>query len=611
MNAIADLTNAPHDVFRVAAYWLTDSAANYVLSSLIILFFVYWAWRFLRETSQASRDLKKAVSTLNRYPDGKSLKQDFPSFTTTIAGNPTMKHAWREFSETLIVGDEEAPIIRNVHDSHFFFSDQSIISSSLDLSHWRAVPNYLTGFGILGTFIGLVAGIYMANSGLTATDPEIVNQSLGRLLAGASLAFLTSVCGLSSSIVFTGLLHRRLHGMRQELAKWNSLLDERLELVTLEALTEVSNQLARRHVQELQNQSDELRRQTGQLQAFNTDMAIAIAEALDTRIGNRLGATLERLIVTVEGLSQQQKGIGQDAIERMVGDFSEKLSGGAGVAIEGLKTTVEDLKVLLGETIDGFRSSQEEIRCTNQELAKELRQAALDTSSQMQNNYSSAADSLRGSIAAAADKMSNDMMEASERAKQSVIEGSNALEEQLGKVSSEFTESAHSLTKAAARFQQASETLDSTVTRVATYQEAQVEATEIMSAAAKKFGDILSSAAEMVSMQADNADDIKDSAESVAKSVEVVQQCLSSLVVATDTMESSWSDYESRFGDVDNALGAVVEGLNQGAERYTNQIRDFHKELDKHTGDAISRLSAAVVELGELLEDLDERFARE
>jgi hypothetical protein len=32
----------------------------------------------------------------------------------------------------------------------------------------HAMPNYLTGFGILGTFVGLAAGISLANQGLAS-----------------------------------------------------------------------------------------------------------------------------------------------------------------------------------------------------------------------------------------------------------------------------------------------------------------------------------------------------------------------------------------------------------------------------------------------------------
>jgi hypothetical protein len=56
---------------------------------------------------------------------------------------------------------------------------------------------------ILGTFIGLVAGIYLASTNLASDNIVLAKQAMQQLLHGASLAFITSIFGLSSSIVFS------------------------------------------------------------------------------------------------------------------------------------------------------------------------------------------------------------------------------------------------------------------------------------------------------------------------------------------------------------------------------------------------------------------------
>lgn len=63
----------------------------------------------------------------------------------------------------------------------------------------HAFVNYsatlLTSLGILGTFIGIVVG-------LLDFDPDKIDESIGFLLAGLKTAFITSLVGMSASIVF-------------------------------------------------------------------------------------------------------------------------------------------------------------------------------------------------------------------------------------------------------------------------------------------------------------------------------------------------------------------------------------------------------------------------
>ncbi len=63
------------------------------------------------------------------------------------------------------------------------------------------MPSHLTAVGILGTFLGLAAGIGMAAEGLTASAQQAVTQALKQLLAGESLAFVTSILGIFFSLV--------------------------------------------------------------------------------------------------------------------------------------------------------------------------------------------------------------------------------------------------------------------------------------------------------------------------------------------------------------------------------------------------------------------------
>ncbi|GAL03971.1 putative membrane protein [Photobacterium aphoticum] len=59
-------------------------------------------------------------------------------------------------------------------------------------------PNLLTSLGILGTFVGIV-------SGLMDFDPKNIDGSIESLLGGLKTAFLTSLMGMATSILYKGV----------------------------------------------------------------------------------------------------------------------------------------------------------------------------------------------------------------------------------------------------------------------------------------------------------------------------------------------------------------------------------------------------------------------
>ena len=61
------------------------------------------------------------------------------------------------------------------------------------------VPDIFTSIGILGTFLGLVWGL----RDFQPTDYSAMTSSVAALVEGIKVAFLTSIYGISFSIVYT------------------------------------------------------------------------------------------------------------------------------------------------------------------------------------------------------------------------------------------------------------------------------------------------------------------------------------------------------------------------------------------------------------------------
>jgi hypothetical protein len=71
------------------------------------------------------------------------------------------------------------------------------------LSMYREMPDFFVGTGLVLTFCGLVAGLYFASRGLLNSDLAVAKDSLTRLLQASTFKFMTSIAGVSGSLLLS------------------------------------------------------------------------------------------------------------------------------------------------------------------------------------------------------------------------------------------------------------------------------------------------------------------------------------------------------------------------------------------------------------------------
>lgn len=224
MNSLAGVTDYIDSLILPSAQFLTSNLSSWITSLAIVLVAIVSYVRFHRSIARVNRDLRSGKEALNRLSGPEQFVERFADVEKTMGEIEALCTSWYDYRQTLLSPEHpQRRIIRSPHEASTFFTENACINSQFNLALYRAVPSFLTGFGILGTFIGLVAGIYLANRGLTSDNPEIVNKALAQLLGGAALAFMTSIAGLATSIPFSWILHRKLHQAQVVLAEFNLL----------------------------------------------------------------------------------------------------------------------------------------------------------------------------------------------------------------------------------------------------------------------------------------------------------------------------------------------------------------------------------------------------
>lgn len=292
--------------------------------------------------------LRKLRASLRAITSLEKLSQDTEPTTAfiqrrdidqAVANDPRIKPLrakWQEFSAGLMADPNQNIYLRSADPELFFHGD----SAMADVSQNRvvnAIPGTLTAIGVIGTFLGLQIGLSQLNIG-GDLDFQGMRQGIGNLIQGASLAFLTSLWGVFTSLLI-GLwekiairwVDRRSHALCQQLTLAYPAFRPEKSLWQMEQHGSRSSE-ALAHLGETIGH---------QLQKAISDSNESFRKELEHTLKNIMAPAVEALV----NHSQDQS---QKALTDLMERFMESM-GGAG----------EQQKELMLEVTEGIKSAVE------------------------------------------------------------------------------------------------------------------------------------------------------------------------------------------------------------------------------------------------------------
>lgn len=144
---------------------------------------------------------KNRIRTIERLVSGSTPENLVHSRRTLLEKAGKLDHLgklWKEFDETLIVSSD-GKHLNNTIDAEHFFNSHTLAPHIADSRLVAAVPGFLTAIGVIGTFAGLQLGL---GSITFSGDVQDQSEDIQLVIASASVAFLTSVWGISLSVLF-------------------------------------------------------------------------------------------------------------------------------------------------------------------------------------------------------------------------------------------------------------------------------------------------------------------------------------------------------------------------------------------------------------------------
>ena len=533
-------------------------------------------WCLFKQKCDALRtQLQPVISHLSRIENADSMPAEFYELEDTIAQSPVMRNPWREFNETLLLVGEhhitDREVIVNTRRPQQFFSDQTIIRPNLDVRYFNSVPNKLTGLGILGTFLGLVAGIYLASSGIGSNNIDEAKEALSHLLDGASLAFLTSIAGLITSMVFSWREKKLSHTLKGLLNQWNDLLEQRLEFVSSERLnTEILK---------------ESRSQSQALNSFSTDLAVSLGQVLNEQVSQPLNETLGNIQQALEQLNQNQSKAADETIERLINEFSQSISGAAGKEMEAFAGTMQSLSGDLREQMKAMNDNHENMQKSTKDTIGDLSKAFTEGSNQMREEISSGVASMVNGVTQSVGEMTTMLKEATQ-------------------------ESASNMRKIATEFDSSISKLRDSTNDIAAITSNNKALAEEIRLVVGSLSEIHQKIAAVVEPIADIADDLNNCGDALNTGITTLsdsaknsQQAVAQLKEMQDEVRGYWENYQNRFAEVDESLGRTLESLNQGYATFAESTTTYLSGLDSNAAQIVEKLSGAVRELADVVED--------
>lgn len=553
-SAIAE--HAPRVVESLCKH-LNSPEAIVLISVGVLSLGVFALTRFwLYEMRPLRLELERATAKLTALDDAHAFVDAFDEFDEWAESSAFLSHPWREFVETLILPEPDCDpanrTIRNATQADQVFTTFSMIHDRVNIRLYTSISNLLLGLGVLGTFLGLSAGIYLAKGRLTDTTTAI--EALNNLLGGASLAFTTSLVGLLSSLAYSFFEKRILYRTEVRLSSFNQQIERLLDRITPEKLAAQTLEQAER--------------QTARLERFSSDLAVQLAEAIDEKMVLNVVPELRDIVHGLEDLAKVHDDRLVQAMEKLVNEFRRQVGGAFEDQLEGLAETLRKTSEMLERTLR--ESSQEVAKGTEQSIAQ---------------------------ITVAGTELSAALRESSTTAAERILYAG--------------TEAGKSIESGAQLFTKSQQALRETL-RVA---EDTLERGESVATALGESADRVATAASDTASLVKDVGPVASQLESAARSCRQVSEGLAGLSnqigAATEVLlqgvreaTESWETQADRFASTDEKLGSVFGQIEAGLIGYTTSIEEFWSKNDQHLGNALNHIAGAVEELREVAEDL-------
>lgn len=264
---------------------------------------------------------------------------------------------WREFDESLVhIATRDR--LCNTLDAQHFFNTHTIARRLTENRLLAAVPGFLTAIGVIGTFAGLQMGL--AALDVSSEDFNTLKQGIAGLIGGASIAFMTSVWGVITSVSFNFFEKFLERSIRADISEFQNRVDflypritaeqsltniEDFSKQSMEKLAELDEKIGHKMQEAMQQASESIR--SGMEQSLNSILGPAIEKLVENAHNGSEKALETMLDRFLDGMGQA----GNDQ-RNMMDDAAKGINAAAEGMVNGLSGFASKLDGQINEMMD-------------------------------------------------------------------------------------------------------------------------------------------------------------------------------------------------------------------------------------------------------------------
>ena len=634
--------------------------------AFLATFFLYKCY-FANPLNARRKEIETYLDILKKY-NPQNVNVYFESLSQKMENSDLIKGIWRKYQRTLIsIPGKDGLEKYSTVESESYFS-VTAFTEGMKGGLWSGLAGTFTGIGILGTFIGLTIGL----AGVDTSSTGALSSSISGLLGGMSTAFVTSIFGIVSAIVF-GVWHsQNMKRFGDAVSRFTDALDQvfirkSVEEILLEELAEsraqraameqlstdmaisicdhlpdVLDQLAEKMDSAMKGNLDTMLvglserqdKQTEQLMQISSNTSSLVSGGFD-QLGDvlkkgvgqgaeELGNSLMNLSTDIASLAEgireildrstkasseaNQKTL--DALNEVISQMNEAMEGMANKQTEETDKNIQRMTALMEEMKTTMKDIFDEMAASAKEQRTEIGKIAKDNVDQTKENLGAINASVKELMAEIADQMQQmqSMMDTHEKHMQETLDQMRQAVSSSGNVVNAAGKTVEAAGKTAEVFVEAA---DDVSMKLKTAAEPLQKAAEPLQQAAASMDNGVKVLAQSMTKQQEDAKRIADSMQKISG-----DYMESSLYVkkALEETRNSWTAYENRFKGVSGELEKAFAQLDRGMQDYnkvTNEgLTTKLTKFDEVMENAISRLAGVTEEVNDNIEDLSDAIKR-
>lgn len=583
-----------------------------LLIGVILIFFLYQVFTLFYGSRPINKDLNDGLQKLSKYDTESLSAQQFQEINDEFGTIGILSEQWHEFSETVVsIKDNEGnDHIYNTEQVDGYINCETVVSANIHSSWYNSVPGILTGIGLLGTFIAILIGLAHINVGING---EV--KGIQGLINGLSGKFLSSVCGLSFSMIFLLIEKKIIGDLEAKCRKFQNKLNGIFKRKSTESiLIDINKHIA--------SQSLAFRQ-------FNTDLSGRIKEGFN----ESMKPTLERMTQAIEDLTDILKKSESDkngeiitAIKEMSNaikeqtksmsiEFANALTGAANSEINKLAQSlanaanflqgmdeknkqVEDRLNSLFSNIDESIKQQSEI---SQKMIKQFEESYSNQSV----NLNQSIDQMLKSFFELSERMNKEVNDNLDKQNQKNAEHQDTISKKMVEIIQKFEDSSNTYIN---KQNQQGELIYSIINEL----KEQINLFNNLTFQNKGLIEEINKAIRNLETCSSNfssvSEDSKRSVQLIKESMDHINTAINRYKEDLESSKIIWQKQKEFCDSFDNNLGRVLSEVNQQMITYSNTINgNLNKiltQFDTHLSEATKKLGGSVSDLNANLDDL-------